>query len=283
LFRKAPLPQRSSFNEADMSDKPGFLRSKPRIDPSEKRRIRKHWRCALASLAGVDRDVGKVFDAVKKAGELYKTVFIFISDNGLFYGEHRIASGKVLPYEEGLRLPLVIRMPKRYLGRAKRAPLVGRPVANIDLAPTILDLTGAQPCLRGGLCRTIDGRSLMPLLKRSGGWPHDRGLLTEYRVSDAGRYATCEFAGIRTSDNIYVVHSRVVDRATSKCIPADQRERYNLKKDPFELNNLCAGGRATNCPTSAKQSQLQVRLNRLRDCAGIAGRDQQVNGRPYCE
>jgi len=283
LFRKAPLPRRSSFNEADMSDKPAFLRSKPRIDPSEKRRIRRHWRCALASLAGVDRDVGKVFDAVKKAGELYKTVFIFISDNGLFYGEHRIASGKVLPYEEGLRLPLVIRMPKRYLRGAKRAPLVGRPVANIDLAPTILDLTGAQPCLRNGPCRTMDGRSLMPLLTRSGGWPHDRGLLTEYRVSDAGRYATCEFAGIRTSDNIYVVHSRVVDPATSKCIPADQRERYNLKKDPFELNNLCAGGSATNCPTSAKQSQLQVRLNQLRDCAGIAGRDQQVNGRPYCE
>ena len=84
--------------------------------PSDKRRIRRHWRCALASLVGVDRDVGKVFDAVKQAGELHKTVFIFISDNGLFYGEHRIASGKVLPYEEGLRLPLVIRVPKRYRG-----------------------------------------------------------------------------------------------------------------------------------------------------------------------
>jgi arylsulfatase A-like enzyme len=44
-----------------------------------------------------------VFDAVKQAGELDKTVFIFISDNGLFYGEHRIASGKVLPEEGWLR------------------------------------------------------------------------------------------------------------------------------------------------------------------------------------
>ena len=210
-------------------------------------------------------------------------MFIFISDNGLFYGEHRIASGKVLPYEEGLRLPLVIRMPRRYMGGAKRVPLVGKPVANIDLAPTILDLAGAQPCLRSGTCRTMDGRSLMPLLTRSGGWPHDRGLLTEYQVADAGRYATCEFAGIRTSDNIYVVHSRVVDPATSKCVPADQRERYNLKKDPFELHNLCAGGSAANCPTSAKQANLEARLNQLRDCAGIAGRDQRVNGRPYCE
>jgi N-acetylglucosamine-6-sulfatase len=283
LFKNAPLPRPPSFNEKQMSDKPDFLSSAPRLGASDKQRIRRHWRCALASLVGVDRDVGKVFDAVKQAGELDKTVFIFISDNGLFYGEHRIASGKVLPYEEGLRLPLVIRIPKRYMGGAKRVPLVGKPVANIDLAPTILDLTGAQPCLASGGCRTMDGRSLMPLLTRSGRWPHDRGLLTEYRVADAGRYATCQFAGIRTSDNIYVVHSRVVDPATSRCIPADQRERYNLKKDPFELDNLCPGGSAANCPTSAKQANLEARLNKLRDCAGIAGRDKQVNGRPYCE
>ena len=210
-------------------------------------------------------------------------MFIFISDNGLFYGEHRIASGKVLPYEEGLRLPLVIRMPRRYMGGAKRVPLVGKPVANIDLAPTILDLAGAQPCLASGTCRTMDGRSLMPLLTRSGGWPHDRGLLTEYRVADAGRYATCEFAGIRTSDNIYVVHSRVVDPATSKCVPADQRERYNLRRIRSSSTTCVAGGNAANCPTSAKQANLEARLNQLRDCAGIAGRDKQVNGRPYCE
>ena len=75
----------------------------------------------------------------------------------------------------------------------------------------------------------------------------------------------------------------MVDPATSKCVPADQRERYNLKKDPVELDNLCRGGSAANCPTSAKQANLEARLNKLRDCAGIAGRDKQVNGRPYCE
>ena len=282
-FKNAPLPHPPSFNEANMSDKPGFLSSAPPVSASNERTIRKHWRCALASLVGVDRDVGKVFRAVKQAGELYKTVFIFISDNGLFFGEHRIASGKVLPYEEGLRLPLAIRMPKRYLSGARRVPKVGKPVANIDLAPTILDLAGARPCLPKRNCRTMDGRSLMPLLTRSGGWPKDRGLLTEYQVADAGRYATCEFAGIRTRDNIYVRHSRVVDPATSKCIPTDQRERYNLEKDPFELHNLCSGGSVASCPASAAQVNLEARLSRLSDCAGIAGRDQRVNGRPFCE
>jgi len=98
-FSSVPLPHPPSFNEANMSDKPGFLSSAPPISASNQLRIRKHWRCALASLVGVDRDVGKVFKAVKQAGELYKTVFIDISDNGLFFGEHLIASGKVLPYE----------------------------------------------------------------------------------------------------------------------------------------------------------------------------------------
>ena len=129
----------------------------------------------------------------------------------------------------------------------------------------------------------MDGRSLMPLLTRSGGWPKDRGLLTEYQVADAGRYATCEFAGIRTRDDVYVRHSRVVDPSTGQCIPADERERYNLNKDPFELHNLCFGGSPGSCPNNDTQLGLEARLSQLRDCAGIAGRDDRVDGRPFCE
>ena len=149
-------------------------------------------------------------------------------------------------------------MPKRYRGGASRVKKVGRPVGNIDLAPTILDLAHARPCSTPDHCRTMDGRSLMPLLTRSGRWPHNRALLTEYRMADAGRYATCEFAGIRTRDDIYVRHSRVVDPSTSQCVPDDERERYDLKKDPFELRNLCFGGSSDNCPS--RQSSSTSRL-----------------------
>ena len=129
----------------------------------------------------------------------------------------------------------------------------------------------------------MDGRSLVPLLRRSGRGRRARALLTEYRAPDAERYATCEFAGIRTRDNLYVRHSRVVDPSTSQCIPADERERYNLKKDPFELRNQCFGGSSGNCPLSDKQFDLETRLSQLRDCAGIAGRDPHVGGQPFCE
>jgi arylsulfatase A-like enzyme len=283
LFRNERLPKPPSFNEENMRDKPSFLRAAPKVGSLERRKIRKHWRCALASLHGVDRGVKKVYDAVKKAGELGKTVFIFISDNGQFHGQHRLQSGKVLPYEEALRLPLLIRVPQRYRHHAARVRKVGRPVGNIDLAPTILDLARARPCSAPGDCRTMDGRSLMPLLRRSSHWPHGRALLTEYRVGDAGRYATCEFAGIRTREDIYVRHFRVVDPGTSQCVPDDESERYSLRKDPFELRNLCFGGSSSNCPVGAKQLDLELRLSQLRRCAGIAGRDGRVRGRPFCE
>ena len=169
-----------------MGDKPSFLRSAPRISSDERRLIHKSWRCGLASLRGVDRGVGKVYKAVKNAGDLRRTVFIFTSDNGLFHGQHRRRSGKILPYEEALRVPLVIRAPKRYRGGAARVKKVGRAVGNIDLAPTILDLAGARPCSASGDCRTMDGRSLMPILRRSGRGPRNRGFLVEYRAARRG-------------------------------------------------------------------------------------------------
>jgi N-acetylglucosamine-6-sulfatase len=282
-FAGAPVPSVPSFNERDMRDKPAFLSSAPKLGRSQRVHVKKHWRCALASLVGVDRSVSRVYHVVAKTGELNKTVFIFISDNGQFYGEHRVVVGKVLPYEEALHLPLVIKAPKPYLGGAPRVKQARRPTGNIDLAPTILDLAHAQPCPQAEPCRTMDGRSLMPLLTGSGGWSRQRGLLTEFRKANAGRYATCQFAGIRTQSTIYVEHSRVVDPKTLQCVAADQRERYDLRKDPFELHNRCFGGIAANCPASAAQDKLEARLSRLSDCAGIAGRDHHVNGRPFCE
>jgi arylsulfatase A-like enzyme len=229
----------------------------------------------------VDRGVARVYDAVQQAGELRRTIFIYISDNGQFYGQHRQESGKVLPYDEALRLPLVVKAPRRYLGGVRPLTKIGRPVGNIDLAPTILDLAGGEPCPPQGACRTMDGRSLMPLLSRTGRWPPGRALLTEYRADESGKYATCAFSGIRTRTTIYIQHTRVVDPQTRDCVATDQRERYDLVHDPYELDNLCFGGGA--CPTDQRQIELQARLTDLEDCSGIAGRDPLPAGGHYCE
>lgn len=129
----------------------------------------------------------------------------------------------------------------------------------------------------------MDGRSLMPLVSGHGGWPKGRVLLNEYRVPDVPRYSTCEFAAIRTRTEIYVEHYRVVNPNTHKCERTLQKERYNLKKDPFELESLCHGGAPGSCPDNAKQTHLETQLQRLRHCAGIKGRDRRKGGRPFCK
>jgi N-acetylglucosamine-6-sulfatase len=283
-FADAQLPPSPSFNELDIGDKPSFLRLSPRLTQDDRERVLRRWRCALGSLVGVDRTVGQVADAVKQSGEQTNTVIVFVSDNGLFYGEHRIQRGKVFPYDEALRLPLIVKLPGRLRDFAEPSKKIERVVGNIDLAPTILDLAGGRPCTRAGECRTMDGRSLMPLLQHKGNWPDRGGLLTEYREPDLPRYSTCEFAGIRTRSELYVEHYRVADSARGACVDQipPEVERYDLKSDPFELDNDCYGGLLSNCPTDAKQVALSNRLRALRGCAGVKGRDEQVAGRPFC-
>jgi N-acetylglucosamine-6-sulfatase len=282
---KGKLPKPPSFNEKDMSDKPAFLRAKPRLDQKQRNKLHKRWNCSLDSVAGVDRGVKKVFNAVQRAGEIRRTVFVFVSDNGFFFGEHRLGTGKVFPYEEALHLPLVIRVPRRYRDGAGRVEATAEPTANIDLAPTITQLAGASPCTPATGCRTMDGRSLVPLLDGTGPWPANRGLLTEYSEPGLSRHSTCQFSGIRQDQQLYVEHYRVVAPGGTGCV--DQRppqvERYDLNTDPYELNNMCFGGVLANCPTTPEQLLLKQGLARLKNCAGIQGRDQQVGRRPFCE
>ena len=164
-FQNAQLPRPPSFNEANVSDKPSFLRTQPLVSQRELRLRTRSYRCGLAALQQLDRTVGRLYREVKRLGELGKTVFIFYTDNGLHFGEHRIAGGKLYPYEESDRTPLFIRLPARYRKGHPRVAKVSEPVANIDFAPTILRLADARPCNAKGRCRVMDGRSLLPLLR----------------------------------------------------------------------------------------------------------------------
>ena len=276
LFSDEPLPEPPSFNEADISDKPPFLR-RPKLDAERIARIRLRYQCSLASLLAVDRGVSRVFEAFRKLRALRRTVFIFTSDNGFFRGEHRIGAGKSVSYEESIKVPLAIRLPSAYRAGAPRAAEVSTPVANIDLAPTILALADAEPC-RARRCRTMDGRSLLPLLRgRKPRWSRDRGILTEYSNLDRPREKVCAYAGIRLDDRIYVDYSSVAQPGAG-CQPADAHELYELDSDPFELHNV-----ADMPARQEEQLGLAKRLRKLRRCAGVAGRDDHVRGRPFCE
>jgi len=285
-FTDEKLPQPPAFNEADVSDKPSFIQGLKDLSAKKIADLERRYGCALASLREVDRGVGEIVDALDAAGELDSTVLLFVSDNGFFYGEHRIPDAKQNPYEETLRVPFAIRAPARYIGGAQAVNRVDTLVANIDVPATILELAGAAPCNRAGVCRTLDGRSLLPLVAGStAGFPADRSFAVELRriAQNApilgGR--ACTYTGIRTPRYAYFHHTEALNPATRACEPVDDIEWYDLGEDPFQLESLDGAG-----PGSARavtEAALAERTTRLADCAGIEGRDPLPPSGHWCE
>jgi N-acetylglucosamine-6-sulfatase len=279
LIRRVEAPHSASYNEANVADKPPFIKRLPRLTPASRREVDRHYACAVAALKGVDRTVGHVFEAVKRAGELNDTVFIFTSDNGLLNGEHRLADTKQYPYEEAIRVPMIMRLPGE-----RTPPAIAKPAANIDIAPTILELAHAAPCAAAGGCRTIDGRSLLPLLTGVGSYPDRRHLLVEFSIHErtSRRGSTCSFAGVWTPQTFYALHYRtVLDPDTGFCQPSHEIEQYDLTTDPGELHNLAS---ATTPRERRRLHRLALLLRELQDCSGSGlATDDLSLGRPLCQ
>jgi N-acetylglucosamine-6-sulfatase len=280
-FPAARLPRLPAVMEADLSDKPPIIRRQPRIDTRELDRIRDLYRCRLQTLAAVDRGVEKLIRTLRETEELGQTVFVFASDNGAFHGEHRLASGKGLAYDEAAHLPVVVRVPASV--RIGPAPsTVHAPVANIDLAPTFLEWAGARPCSREGECRVLDGRSLIPLLSGDRNtWPKRRPILAESRAGKAsfppGRPISCNYQGVRVGPWLYIRHTASPDPRTGRCEEHLAVELYDHRVDPFELHSIARPGDAT-----AVERRLSRLADELSDCAGIAGRDPPPESGHYC-
>lgn len=277
-FHRASMPRPPSFDEEDTSDKPGFVAGRTPLSKGDRRRLRRGYRCSLASLRSVDRGVGRIVQALRRSRELEETAIVFVSDNGFFYGEHRIMEGKHFPYEEAIRVPMVLRPPAAMLPRAPAT--VSVPVANIDLAPTILGFARARPCSTFGRCRTMDGLSLLPVLRGRKLPPRD--LLVEMDdPNPLARGKPCRYAGVRTPSRVYVEYELAeMPYTLGPCLPVREVEHYDLRHDPFQLDNLfpAAGGTQVH----ETEQNLATRLEKLRHCAGVKGRDPHTNRRPFC-
>lgn len=234
-FANAPVPKSPSFDEADVSDKPDDVSRLPGLGAGGAAEMERQIRCRLAALQYVDRAVAQMVGSLRDAGELNNTLIIFTSDNGMVLGEHRIPGSKIYPYEESIRVPLLMRGP-RIPPREGQSRLV----ANIDLAPTILDAAGVAPG------RIEDGTSLLdaPAPRRD--------LVIESYVDDATH---TPYAAVRTERYLYAEYA------------GGQKELYDLQWDPYQLDNR-AGGPGYE----ATEAWLANRLEQLRDCAGAACR-----------
>ncbi|HST69532.1 MAG TPA: sulfatase [Solirubrobacterales bacterium] len=275
LFAGAPYPHGRSegFNEGNVNDKPRFIREAPFLSFQEIRTYRVYYQKALESLRSVDEGVKLIHDTLGSLGRLRNTYIIFTSDNGFFFGEHRLTGGKFIAYEPATHLPLLMRGPGIAPGTA-----TGELVSQVDIAPTILELAGASPD------KSIDGRSLVPFMRdpalrtrrpllfesfvetndvEANGQPGAAPVEPEpgpaARPSTAKRNGASasivappkDYVGIRLGPYKYIEW------------PSREKELYDINKDPHELNNLI---RVRNL--SPIRAFLHAQLVRLVDCKG---------------
>ena len=170
-------------------------------------------------------------------------------------------------------MPMALRVPKQLLGKAPVGQ-IGDLTANIDLTPTLLELAGTDPCLSDGDCRTLDGRSLTPLLRgNSGGWPADRAISIEGGV----RGDVCGFRGLRLQASVLLQDVIAADEGT--CVQSNEPEYYDLDADPYQLDNLLV---TDPQKASGTVDELLARMEQLQSCSGIAGRDPPTAG-GFCD
>jgi N-acetylglucosamine-6-sulfatase len=179
----------------------------------------------------------------EKPGVLSNTYIVFTSDNGFHHGEHRVQQGKGRPYEESVRVPLLVRGPGVAAGSSS-----GKLVLNTDYLPTFMNLAGAQTP------PYVDGRSLLPLLTGGATTPWRTAILIEGRKYSADPEIPVDinYSGVRTSTSKYVEYE------------GGFRELYDLSPsaDPNELRNTYSNA----APTVAPRPALKARLDALRGC-----------------
>jgi arylsulfatase A-like enzyme len=280
LFPDAKAPLTPNYNEADVSDKPNYIRNRSLLSRQQMNTIDEDYRKRLQSLQAVDEGIEAIVNTLKANGQLDNTYIFFSSDNGYHMGNHRQVTGKVAPYEEELRVTMIVRGPNVPAGKTLQH-LTG----NIDLAPTWAELAGAKPP------DFVDGRSLVPLLRPNPSalsqWRQeyviengpdradlalaakipvpntDEGLLEPPDRDDTEAtlqlqqqlgLGVPDFRGIRLQTMSFVKYQ------------TGEKELYEIKADPYQLQNLASN---TNPEFMA---QLTAHLEEATICKGSACR-----------
>jgi arylsulfatase A-like enzyme len=279
LFPSLQAPRPPSFNERGVADKPKYIRSRPRLNEKQITRIDRLYRKRVRALQAVDEMIGSLVEALRAAGALENTYIFFSSDNGFMLGQHRLGTGKVVPYEESIRVPLIARGPGVPAG-LEIAQLAG----NVDLAPTWAELAGATAP------GWVDGRSLVSLWRGTApaaGWR--RAFLIQYgpaRQPPGEEPSALETPGSPDEPGILEPPDTLdwVDPEAGNGTPlyralrlaggaiyieyeTGEKEFYNLIEDPYQLENQAG------LLDPARQARLSAWLEALSRCAGETCRE----------
>ncbi|MDQ3993729.1 MAG: sulfatase-like hydrolase/transferase [Actinomycetota bacterium] len=201
-----------SFDEYDVSDKPDWIDAFPRLSEVRQERVDALRKNQFRSLLAVDEAVGAIVAALERTGRLENTLIVFTSDNGLLWGEHRLVNWKIVPWEESIRVPFVV----RYDALIAQPRRERRIALNIDLAPTFAALAGAQ-------APGTQGRSLVPVLESSPTtWRRD--FLIE-SVRHRALWPTPTYCAVRDTRFLYASYE------------SGDEELYDLRTDPYQMKN----------------------------------------------
>lgn len=228
-FDDVDMPIPPNFNEQDVSDKPGYVQRHPLMSAHDVQRVQVKWRRRAECLQSFDRGIAALIAALTQSGQIANTHIVFTSDNGFLQGEHRLMEEKNLLYEEAARVPLYWLQP----GGANKT--CDQPVSNVDATAAMVEIAGATAG------RTLDGRSLVPLLADVNA-PWNKAVLI--RCSTAWGVASRNFR--------YMKWNR-----------RHQVELYDMTIDPYQLDNKAG------LPQYADiQASLAAALETLKTCAG---------------
>ena len=194
------------------------------------------YRNYLRVVASVDEQVGRLLESLERTGELDNTVIVYAGDNGHLFGEHGLYD-KRNAYEESMRIPFFIRYPKLVRQTGRRDQMV----LNIDLAPTLLDIIGAE------IPAFMQGRSMVPFLRNPSLEGRDAFLYEHFPVFPI---PIPGITAVRTKDFKYINYQKGTWR--------DQL--FDLRKDPRELLNIIG----TKAGKEALPG-LQKRLEQLKE------------------
>jgi arylsulfatase A-like enzyme len=179
------------------------------------------WKDHLRTIKGVDKNVGRLLDALDELELADNTLVIFTSDNGYYFGEHLLGD-KRSAYEESIRVPLLVRLP----GRINPGTVSDELVLNIDLAPTIMDIAVENTP------EAMQGSSMRPLLSQV---PVDwrEAFLYEYWQGNTfwlppRRPRTPSILAVRTRTHKLITYPDY----------GKWTQLFDLEADPYETRNI---------------------------------------------
>ncbi|MGB7745023.1 MAG: sulfatase/phosphatase domain-containing protein, partial [Terracidiphilus sp.] len=221
-------------------------------------RQRKQWNYQkfiehfLGTLRSQDDNIGRLLEFLEKNGLLENTVVVYTTDHGFFLGDHGWFDKRFM-YEQAIRVPWMIRCP----GLGAQGSVRSEWTANIDNAPTVLDLVGLT------IPAEMQGKSLLPILRGEAGSKGEPQFYYHYYEFGSPHWVAPHY-GIKTE------RFKLISYYTR-----NEWELFDLEKDPDEMESLFIdNGRKVQPGYEAIAQDLVNQLKALRD------RYKDTTGRP---